>query len=618
MNNTAAKLKYDDIVKSIENEIAELYRNYQVTITWFKKEARIAEVASASLPASAVHDSQKRANLPSSSSNLMNIGYNNIQQNGLTPRDDIEMLNAGERQQQQSNNEFNLLNMDGDNNTDSESKLHINNKNKNRSNNFVENKNTDKDLIYHNQNSPSGNLNAGSQIDLNTLLNKSNIASSAAQQQSNQSATLTKSNLNSTQKIPEVSSANQLKSNSTLEYPSFTKNSAAVSSKQQVIDSNTKILNNSSANNSNLINTNETEIPLPSIAPSNTNKIVSNSTYFIGIKSKPSNEIIIFNIVQNTLKTLRIDESCFQVSEQQNQSFTRPALFPYENSKYVNIGSNSALITGGNSQKNPSDTCFKVTIVAASDENSSAAEKVQISKWPSMQTKRERHNILYIPDSNQVIVCSGFYVKSCESLEIPVNVHNSSGNSSSSDRFRWRSLPELAEPRGNATMFYVNSRFVYILGGFKVNDSTGEYLNSLEYLDIQQHKKHSSSSAATSRWNFVNIESLSQNPLRISAMGCLSLGVDRILLVGGYDGSSYLKDGYEVQFEDGVVKGFVHKESLLPRGSIFFSNPMFMKINNNISFNFELQGKGIVYDSSRGRLEFSFWQPLAASNAPSN
>jgi len=307
------------------------------------------------------------------------------------------------------------------------------------------------------------------------------------------------------------------------------------------------------------------------------------NAYYIGLKSKPNNEITVYNSGTNRFNNLKIDESCYSIED---NSYPFPLIFPYENSKYVNIGANSALITGGNSQRTSTDHCYKITISAPSDNNQT--EKVNICKYANLLTKRERHNTLFLPDLNQVLVCGGFYVKSCEFTEL-----------NGSERKKWKKLPDLAESRGNATMFYLNNRYVYILGGFKVNDSTGEYLNSLEYIDIIKKDK----------WNFLRIESLGiPVSLRISAMGCVGLGENRILLIGGYDGTSYLKSGFAVDFEDGIVKNFERKDNLLPRGSIFFSNPMFMKVSENVGFNFELQAKPIVYDYQKNEFKFFLQQ----------
>lgn len=654
INNTTSILNYEEKVKTVEKDLAELYTNYQLAITNFKKEAKNSESAARAF-GSESHLSQESSKRILNSSNSLNSGLN--LQNGLTPRDDVEMTsaNAFAPAKAQVKNEFSVFDSQLDNSegvgnipkypsfsSNFNSKQNNNNKNNSNSNNvnssnasnnnltnnpfnnYNSNNNPGnnfgnpaaskespsamkKDLIYHNQSTPSSNLNAASfassigpanssgaaasPLDANSFLSIKQ-AGGAAAQQSNPfgsqagGAGQSNSNLNSSQKLPDV--------NSTSTQFNYNNNNNNPSNIPIITQLDAKATDITLIPNSIIANANN---PNP-----NQNNYQAFSTYFIGIKSKPNNEIITFNTLTNTLKPLKIDESSYAIDD---RSFIRPQLFPYENSKYVNIGANSALITGGNSQKSASDHCFKLTVIAASDSNGS--EKVQISKWPNMHTKRERHNILFLPDTRQVLVCSGFYVKSCEYLELPSNLSAQQGNNSES--LRWRKLPDLAEPRGNGTMFYLNNRFIYVLGGFKVNDSTGEYLNSLEYMDF----------TLKDRWNLLNFENLNaQHSLRISAMGCVGLENNRILLVGGYDGSSYLRSGFAAEFEEnGTVRGFERRENLLPRGSIFFSNPMFMQISENVWFNFELQAKGIVYDKSRA--EFSiFGQPGAAAPLISN
>ena len=41
------------------------------------------------------------------------------------------------------------------------------------------------------------------------------------------------------------------------------------------------------------------------------------------------------------------------------------------------------------------------------------------------------------------------------------------------------------EVRGNATISYINNRYIYVIGGYKILDNKkGQYLNDLGYLDF--------------------------------------------------------------------------------------------------------------------------------------
>ena len=51
-------------------------------------------------------------------------------------------------------------------------------------------------------------------------------------------------------------------------------------------------------------------------------------------------------------------------------------------------------------------------------------------------------------------------------------------------------ISPLHKARGNASMAYVNERYVYILGGFELEEKAkGNYLNDMEYFDINNFGK---------------------------------------------------------------------------------------------------------------------------------
>lgn len=341
--------------------------------------------------------------------------------------------------------------------------------------------------------------------------------------------------------------------------------------------SNENIISNQVQSGNNFNNLFVSELPINSRSI----HIKSNKAYFIGLKSRANNELILFNSNTQSLKTVRIDESCYESNAYPGRSNN----FPFENSKYVNIG-NGALVTGGTNNKMLTDSAFKISV----NENT---EKISISKYSNMISKRERHNILFLENLNSVVACSGFYIKNCEITDLTEG--------------KWRKLPDLHEPRGNGTMFYINKKYVYIMGGFKVMEQTGEYLNSLEYIDITAPKE---------KWNILHMnEMFGKYEIKISAMGVLDKEThNKIILVGGYDGNAYLKSGYEARYNaDGQIESFEKKENLLSRGAIFFSNPLFMRISNELWFNFELQARGILYDSQKD--EFSILNPANAPTA---
>jgi len=528
ISTSTAMLNFDEKHNKIEKEFNDLFTNYEISNTNFKK----------------LINAEVNINI-SSIDNRINFNKQNLNNtlSSNTPRGDVEMSSESHREAPILSGNSNL-----NSNNENEFSLFRNEKKEDNQNESINlrSKTGTKEVIYHNQNSTTNDLNKNNQIQNSNLID------------------------NKSGNMKNIGYLNTFQDDSKITYPSF---------KQESIDSSGKKAN-SPIKLKSQHNIPDIDHGIKQIFPNKSNTYSCFSNYLIGIKSRPNNEVIVYNTLKNELKTMKIEENSFDFDD---KAFSKSSVFPYENSKYVNIG-NGVLVTGGNFQRSSSDNCFCINVIT--DDN--GLERVKISKYQNMISKRERHNILYLEDHKQVVVCSGFYLKNCEFTDL------------FGDK-KWRKLPDLEESRGNATMFYLNNRYIYLLGGFKVNESTGEYLNSLEYMDFEKKDK----------WNFLKIETLTQQNLRISAMGCISINQDKMLLVGGYDGTSYLRSGFEVQFNQGIVSSFERRENLLPRGSIFFSNPMFIKITEKIYFNFELQAKGIEYDKDKN--EFNF-----LSQAPGN
>jgi hypothetical protein len=234
-------------------------------------------------------------------------------------------------------------------------------------------------------------------------------------------------------------------------------------------------------------------------------------------------------------------------------------------------------VTGGNVNRAPSDHVFRLYLTKDDD-----TEKLQITRYSNMNTKRERHNILFIERLNIVVCCAGFYTNRCEYTNL-------------NDQ-RWNKLPDMSGQRGNGTLFCVNSRYVYCLGGFRVNESAGIYLNNLEFLDIEEQIFK-----GNCVWNLIDLRQYSED-MKISAMGVIHQNKNSIILVGGYDGNKYLKESWEINFDENsnmlmMFKNDEKKVNLF-KGSVFFSNPTFMNITDDILLNFELQAKSLWYSKN--------------------
>jgi len=190
--------------------------------------------------------------------------------------------------------------------------------------------------------------------------------------------------------------------------------------------------------------------------------------------------------------------------------------------------------------------------------------------------------MIYVENINSIIVCSGFYSNSSEITDINKGI--------------WNNLPNLKEVRANATMFCLNQKYVYCIGGFHVekDKTVGTYLNSCEFIDVTTERKE---------WTFIDFDRMHRN-LKNCAMGVLNLAPNKILLVGGYDGTKYLSETTEIDFQDGSpeIKSIspLGKRHGLSRGIIFTSSK-FIRLNNK-AYNFDLQSRLVIYDTENNSL----------------
>ena len=285
--------------------------------------------------------------------------------------------------------------------------------------------------------------------------------------------------------------------------------------------------------------------------------------YSFLIAAKPkSDELLIFTQTLE-VKSVRVQKRFFV---DQNNTFT---LFP-ENSKYVNIGKH-LLLTGGYLNKVLSTNCYIISVI---DSN----YNISISNFPKMLEGRERHNILFLPKSNNVIVCSGFFNRNAEIISV--------ANSTN-----WEHLPSMNEIRANATMALVDHKFVFCLGGFNINAGVGYYHNSVEFIDL----------ASISRgWNCVSFEDFDVN-VQLSAMGVISIASNAILLCGGYDGKSYRSEVLKLELTKGKDENInlacTHTNISLPGNFIFLHNA-FVRLNDE-TYNFDLGCNFISFNSKK-------------------
>lgn len=252
------------------------------------------------------------------------------------------------------------------------------------------------------------------------------------------------------------------------------------------------------------------------------------------------------------------------------------SIFPPDFTKYCNLG-RSLIITGGFDRIRgiTLENCWVLI-----PEETSTGFNAKILPYPSMIHKRERHNMIYLSNLNIVIVCGGFYTNTSEYLDL-----NTTRN--------WAEIPNMKHSRGNATMAYINQSHVYCIGGFEiVGNNKGVYHSSIEVLDIRN---------MSNGWSLLTIEGkFSLAPeFKLCAMGVINQANDRILLIGGYDGSKYVNSIYEATF-DANSAGMTKLEKLshkLINGTIFQSNSTFISEGRR-AYNFDYRCKLIIFDNN--------------------
>lgn len=283
---------------------------------------------------------------------------------------------------------------------------------------------------------------------------------------------------------------------------------------------------------------------------------------FIQLKNKSEGEIIIYD-PKSGFSTMKITANHFQEPNKQFVSFP-------ENGKCINLGS-SLLITGGYINKELSSACYLLILSKNQKTYNAIQYEATVMNYGNMIEQRERHNIVFLPDKNKVIVCSGFFNSGSEVTDINSGI--------------WKTIGKMNETRGNATIAYVNNRYIYVIGGYKIlGNKNGIYHGNAEYLDVNN---------LTLGWKQINF---GDNMLKNSAMGVINIDNNFLLLCGGFDGSSYKKEVYKVDMTE-VDSPKIDRINLnLPSNYIFIHNT-FLKIGDNF-YNTEIGMNSIEFSPS--------------------
>ena len=84
----------------------------------------------------------------------------------------------------------------------------------------------------------------------------------------------------------------------------------------------------------------------------------------------------------------------------------------------------------------------------------------------------------------------------------------------------------ITERSNSGTCIINNKNSKYILNIFGYNYPTNEYLNTIEYLDIDDKDAY---------WKYLNYNNQSLIPLDISNFFCINYNDEKIILIGGYN-----------------------------------------------------------------------------------
>jgi hypothetical protein len=181
--------------------------------------------------------------------------------------------------------------------------------------------------------------------------------------------------------------------------------------------------------------------------------------------------------------------------------------------------------------------------------------------------------MIYLEDRNNIIVCGG-NTKSSEVYSIELDI--------------WQSLSAMNLERNDATLVYINRKYIYCLGG---KSKQNYYFNSCEFLDLDNDPNG---------WRLIDFSNTNLNKINT----CFSAVVyhdGKILIVGGsyedgrYHSSSFFNlvnnDPNRIRIEDAEAfdeyalfsqNDFLENINTDLKSKVYFFLPQEMKINGEL------------------------------------
>ena len=261
--------------------------------------------------------------------------------------------------------------------------------------------------------------------------------------------------------------------------------------------------------------------------------------------------LIIYNPYKNITSSIKITQDFFDFTFYYNITY-----FPFEKSKQITIN-NSLYVTGGIFLSNEQKKVYKIKYNNG---------KIKISKLPDMNFSHSLHNITFFPEKNYLIICGGVTSKNCEFLDI------------SQENTNWENFDKLNELRANATLFTINNRFIYCIGGYDFKNK--RYSNGYELYDMEKTKV----------WKLFQLK---DEKFMISTMGVIKYNNydGKILLLGGFANFNKRNDALKQQMEvninnDGEFISVIKGKIELTHRCLFYNRQDFIHVGNGIYKNF--------------------------------
>ncbi len=295
----------------------------------------------------------------------------------------------------------------------------------------------------------------------------------------------------------------------------------------------------------------------------------SNFDLLVTIKPKTKDIFIVSNPKDKKIMEISFS-SCKYIAS--SSGVEAPKCFP-ENCQFTNIGS-GIIVTGGVINGKKTSVCFMVTAKKNKDNYEG-----EVISYPNMSQARERHNAIYLKGKESLLVCSGFVNQKAEIFNLKDET--------------WEELPALNTIRINATLAYINNRYVYCFSGFSLSENMkdGKVVSSAEVLDLCN---------ISEGWTVINIKI----PILTNCvMGSITLSDSSIILCGGNNAkSTSIDEVVKLEFKGKEITKVESIESKIPKKSIFMHNS-FLR-NENLSFNFDTKHCLVYFDPKDFKFDY--------------